>query len=371
MRSLTHVDLPVRSTLNTGVSLFRNQTNCSFTISRRAFQSTSATWNQAADETDIGRGAHDTETAIADLSLESIDAILAESVEEPVQEPVQRPMREPTTKLENFEPPVQTLRKARHENGRNGKGKHGRDIELAAKLHGQGQVVRRTRVENTGLAIHYSNPIASPKSSKDRNQDAKHETTKGSKYINDDWEPPTKEEWMVQKAALKEKFPDGWNPRKRLSPDAMAGIRALNAQFPDKYTTPVLADHFKVPAEAIRRILRSKWTPRPEESVDRDMRWFKRGEKVWSRQAELGLKPPSKWRALGIGRGKPEWKKPREEKVVPALLTTSRRPGGYFGEPKEDVDADANAGKGLKGVPLRDRPELVTVARPPGDFKHF
>lgn len=367
MRSLAHVEVPVRSAWNTRSLLFRNQANHNFTISRRAFRSTSTPWNQITDEAGEGQSDYSIENAIADLSLESIDAILVESAEESAQAPFQTPLQDPATKFVHFEQPTKKPRKARHENGRNGSGKHGRDIKLEAKL--QGQVARKTRTENT--RIHFNNPIAPPKLSQDRNQDTHHEITKGSKYINDDWEPPTKEQWMVQKAALKEKFPDGWNPRKRLSPDAMAGIRALNAQFPDKYTTPVLADHFKVPAEAIRRILRSKWTPRAEESVDRDLRWFRRGEKVWSRQAELGLKPPSKWRALGIGRGKPEWKKPQEERAVPALLTTSRRPGGYFGESNGDVDADSSAGKSLKDTPLRDRPELVTVARPPGDFKHF
>ncbi|KAK0740252.1 hypothetical protein B0T18DRAFT_332716 [Schizothecium vesticola] len=119
-------------------------------------------------------------------------------------------------------------------------------------------------------------------------------------------------DWKVQKAALKEKFPDGWQPRKKLSPDALTGIRALHAEFPDIYTTEELANKFEVSAENIRRILRSKWVPSVDEEVDRQERWFNRGKKVWSRWAELGKKPPRRWRAEGIVRD-PIWNEKRGE----------------------------------------------------------
>ncbi|KAL8748234.1 MAG: hypothetical protein Q9184_007481 [Pyrenodesmia sp. 2 TL-2023] len=106
-----------------------------------------------------------------------------------------------------------------------------------------------------------------------------------------------REAWQIQKDALKTKFcAEGWAPRKRLSPDALEGIRALHAQFPEKYTTPVLADQFEVSAEAIRRILKSKWRPNDEETVSRRTRWDKRGERIWSKMVALGVKPPKKWR---------------------------------------------------------------------------
>ncbi|KAB8294887.1 hypothetical protein EYC80_006847 [Monilinia laxa] len=139
--------------------------------------------------------------------------------------------------------------------------------------------------------------------------------------VEDDWIPPKRETWMKQKAALKEKFPEGWKPMKRLSPEAQAGIRALHAQYPEQYTTAALADHFQVSPEAIRRILRTKWVPTPEEEADRERRWFQRGKSVWNRYAELGVKPPKRWREEGIGRGKPEWKK----RATPVLTTS--RPG--------------------------------------------
>lgn len=123
---------------------------------------------------------------------------------------------------------------------------------------------------------------------------------------------PKREDWQHQKNALKEKFPEGWKPLKKLSPDALEGIRALHKQFPETYTTEVLSQKFQVSPEAIRRILRSKWRPEPEEEIERQERWFKRGTKIWQRYAELGVKPPKKWREQGIKPTK-YWKEGEEK----------------------------------------------------------
>ncbi|KAF2829858.1 required for respiratory growth protein 9, mitochondrial [Ophiobolus disseminans] len=119
--------------------------------------------------------------------------------------------------------------------------------------------------------------------------------------------------WQLQKAALKEKLGgEAWNPRKRLSPDTVEGIRHLHNTQPTKFTTPVLAQHFKVSAEAIRRILKSKWQPSDEQYEDRMQRWSKRGERIWTNMVELGVKPPKQWRDMGVGRAtngqRPKWK---------------------------------------------------------------
>ena len=112
-----------------------------------------------------------------------------------------------------------------------------------------------------------------------------------------------REPWQIQKEALADKFgATGWLPRKRLSPDTLEGIRALHTQYPDRFTTPILADHFKVSPEAIRRILKSKWRPNDEEEERRRRRWEKRGENIWSQMVEMGIKPPKKWRIMGVGR---------------------------------------------------------------------
>lgn len=116
--------------------------------------------------------------------------------------------------------------------------------------------------------------------------------------------PPLKP-WQVQKRALFEKFGSfGWSPRKRVSPDDLEDIRALNSQSPEKYTTPVLAEQFKVSPEAIRRILKSKWRPNEEEQAKRQVRWTNRGKAIWSQMVEIGIKPPKKWRAVGVERNK-------------------------------------------------------------------
>ncbi|KIY00285.1 uncharacterized protein Z520_03970 [Fonsecaea multimorphosa CBS 102226] len=101
------------------------------------------------------------------------------------------------------------------------------------------------------------------------------------------------EPWQAQKATLSRKFgDDGWNPRKKLSPDAMDGIRALHEEDPERWSTPLLAEHFRVSPEAIRRILKSKWRPRDEEEMQkRRERWAKRYDRIWDHQAELGLRP--------------------------------------------------------------------------------
>lgn len=101
------------------------------------------------------------------------------------------------------------------------------------------------------------------------------------------------EAWQIQKGALEKKFPAGWNPPKKLSPDALEGIRHLHATAPDRFTTAVLAEEFKVSPEAIRRILKSRWRPSEDEMESRRKRWEKRHERIWSQMVELGLRKPS------------------------------------------------------------------------------
>ncbi|KAI9665968.1 MAG: Required for respiratory growth protein 9 mitochondrial [Bathelium mastoideum] len=129
-----------------------------------------------------------------------------------------------------------------------------------------------------------------------------------------------KEPWQTQKAALEKKFgDDGWNPRKRLSPDALEGIRALHKADPEKFSTPILANQFQVSSEAIRRILKSKWQPNEQEAEDRQRRWDNRGERIWSGLVERGIRPPKKWRQMGVGKAAPgmapKWKLRKGKKV--------------------------------------------------------
>lgn len=75
----------------------------------------------------------------------------------------------------------------------------------------------------------------------------------------------------------------------------------MHQAYPETLTTPVLAQHFAVSPEAIRRILKSKWKPNEEEETARMERWERRGKEVWERLVkEKGFKPPQKWRDLGV-----------------------------------------------------------------------
>ena len=134
--------------------------------------------------------------------------------------------------------------------------------------------------------------------------------------------------WQIHKEKMKEKLNgEAWNPRKKLSPDTMEGIRHLHQTQPEKFTTSLLAQHFKVSPEAIRRILKSKWRPSDAEAEDRLRRWDKRGEKIWSNLVELGIKPPKKWREMGVGRAtngeRPRWKSRVGRNMVPVRDSVS------------------------------------------------
>ncbi|KAF9261708.1 hypothetical protein L218DRAFT_973869 [Marasmius fiardii PR-910] len=59
-------------------------------------------------------------------------------------------------------------------------------------------------------------------------------------------------------------FPEGWNPPKKLSREAMEGLRELYHMDKEKFSTPVLAHKFRISPEAVRRILKSRWQ-QPEE----------------------------------------------------------------------------------------------------------
>lgn len=312
-------------------------------------------WPQESDATKFKTG--DDASAISELSSEAIDSILAESsgsTNPTLSDP--RPKR-PTRDQEDE-----------------------RDVELENQLAktraGRGIYGNTAPISPRSSFRTGTDPRASPRDAPRSSKfDIDH---KGKRVVEDDWQPPKKEQWQIQKAALKEKFPDGWAPSKRLSPDAIAGIRALHAQMPEKYTTRALGEHFKISPEAIRRILKSKWQPNADEALDREKRWFKRGEKVWGRYAELGVKPPRKWRDQGIGKGKPEWRKrptwkteaekrAEEARSVPTLITTSE-PGGSNEIHQEDRDGRTGNKKGdARGSSRFKLPELITTAAPPSE----
>lgn len=178
-----------------------------------------------------------------------------------------------------------------------------------------------TRKHTDSVSEDQQTPSRTPRKQRDPN--SKRKRDRAAKAEATDPEKPKKkwEPWQLQKKAIKEKLADKgpWNPRKRLSPDALDGIRHLHKTQPDKFTTPVLAEYFKVSPEAIRRILKSKWQPSDKEEEERARRWEKRGENIWSNLVELGVKPPKKWREMGVGKAKPgqvpTWKSKARNRV--------------------------------------------------------
>lgn len=126
-------------------------------------------------------------------------------------------------------------------------------------------------------------------------------TTKTSDPNQKPHHPKKREDWQIQKSALASKLSSQpWNPRKRVSPDTLSGIRALHASDPTTYTTPLLAQHFQISPDAVRRILKSKWQPSEQEVEKRMERWERRGVRKWEEMASQGQKPPRKWREMGV-----------------------------------------------------------------------
>jgi hypothetical protein len=78
---------------------------------------------------------------------------------------------------------------------------------------------------------------------------------------------PTPHEYKVHRATMQKNFPDGWSPPRRLSREAMEGLRELHRFDPEKFNTPVLAEKFKISPESVRRILKSNWAPSREKRI--------------------------------------------------------------------------------------------------------
>ncbi|GAA99217.1 uncharacterized protein L969DRAFT_93680 [Mixia osmundae IAM 14324] len=82
--------------------------------------------------------------------------------------------------------------------------------------------------------------------------------------------------WKVHREALREQFPAGWNPARKVSRMQMADIRELHAMDPIAYATPILANGYKISPEAVRRILKSRWQPDLERADEMQAQWEKK-----------------------------------------------------------------------------------------------
>lgn len=129
-------------------------------------------------------------------------------------------------------------------------------------------------------------------------------------------------DWKRQIYALREKFGgERWDPKKKLSREAIEGIRMLKQHAPH-LNAGDFASMFKISPESIRRILRSKWEPTDEEMNKIAEKWARRGVRVKTmlkeerrEQRRLEMEAREKERALEAKNYKaPEERKQQDSK---------------------------------------------------------
>lgn len=94
-------------------------------------------------------------------------------------------------------------------------------------------------------------------------------------------------QWKRQMFALKEKFSQGWDPKRKLSRDEMDRLREIKAGEPS-ISLNELSERFRISPEAVRRIVKSRWRPNKEESAKVQQRWLRRGERLGSWSSSMG-----------------------------------------------------------------------------------
>lgn len=92
-----------------------------------------------------------------------------------------------------------------------------------------------------------------------------------------DWRKRDLPEYMKNKYSIREKKlkmgPNAQSKLKRLSRKSIEGIQTLHDRFPEELTTDKLAEFFKISPIAISKILKSRWKPNDEESLELNRRW--------------------------------------------------------------------------------------------------
>jgi len=78
---------------------------------------------------------------------------------------------------------------------------------------------------------------------------------------------PTPPEYKAYRETIRKKFPEGWAPPRKVSREAMEGMRQMHRLEPERFSTAVLAEKFRVSPEAVRRILKSRWEPPREKRL--------------------------------------------------------------------------------------------------------
>ncbi|KAI8088029.1 uncharacterized protein B0P05DRAFT_531179 [Gilbertella persicaria] len=76
----------------------------------------------------------------------------------------------------------------------------------------------------------------------------------------------TKNPYSILTRSLTTKSNEQWIPKKRVSRPTMEKMRTLAALQPEVYNSVKLSQEFKVSVEAVKRILKSKYVPKPRDA---------------------------------------------------------------------------------------------------------
>ncbi|KZT03817.1 uncharacterized protein LAESUDRAFT_728837 [Laetiporus sulphureus 93-53] len=102
-------------------------------------------------------------------------------------------------------------------------------------------------------------------------------------------------EFTRHRKAIKAKLPEGWQPPRKLSREAMEALRYSHRVDPNVATTSALADNFRISPEAVRRILRSKWEPSAEKRAKVLQQQHARKEAWYRQMREEERKKQEEW----------------------------------------------------------------------------
>lgn len=108
----------------------------------------------------------------------------------------------------------------------------------------------------------------------------------------------------------------------------MDGLRTLHRHDPDSFTTPVLAEKFKISPEAVRRILKSRWQPDEK-------------RKVQMAEKEMRLRE--------------EWRARKHQEEIAWKAAKRQKPVEMFMDQESDVEFLDNVGRSRSSSRSREK----------------
>ncbi|KAM0747395.1 hypothetical protein T439DRAFT_383513 [Meredithblackwellia eburnea MCA 4105] len=132
-------------------------------------------------------------------------------------------------------------------------------------------------------SIPRSNPFREPRPTNSPTSQVRNRPARPPIALSSSAPPENLPGWALHRRSIKKQFPDGWDPPRKLSREAMNFVRALHQHSPQQFTVPALAERFRISPEAVTRILKSKFVMSEEENERREKR--RRERKEAERQA--------------------------------------------------------------------------------------